>query len=57
MPPANVHPFVTEFRPEQLMLITNASHAGRENDVIRDSYRHTIRHPLCAKDPPDYDEG
>ena len=57
LPPKNIQPFVTEFRPEQLMLITNASHIGKESEVIRNAHRHTIRHPLCAKDPPDYDEG
>jgi hypothetical protein len=57
MPPAKVQPFVLDFKPELLMLLHNARRMGREQELIERYYRQTIRHPLCAPEPPDYDEG
>jgi len=57
MPPGGVEPFVLEFKPELLMLLHSACRMGREQELIERYYRQTIRHPLCAPEPPDYDEG
>lgn len=57
MPPRSITPFVLEFKPELLMMLSKAIHAGREQELIEGYYRQTILHPLCAPEPPDYDEG
>jgi len=57
MPPVKVHPFVLEFKPELLMLLHKAISLGKEKEVIEQYYKQTIRHPLCAPPPPEYDEG
>jgi hypothetical protein len=57
MPPSEVHPFTLEFKPELLMLLSKAKQMGREQELIERYYRQTIRHPLYAPEPPDYDEG
>jgi len=56
-PPANVSPFNLEFKPEELMAISNAVRLGREQELIERYYKQTIRSPLCAPDAPYYDEG
>jgi len=57
LPPKTVNPFTLEFKPEFLMLLNKAIRLGREQEVIERYYRQTISHPLCAPEPPDYDEG
>lgn len=57
MPPKRINPFTLEFKPELLMMLNRAKLAGREQELIERYYRQTILHPLCAPEPPDYDEG
>tara|TARA_R100001594_G_scaffold150532_1_gene212202 strand:+ start:9758 stop:10429 length:672 start_codon:yes stop_codon:yes gene_type:complete len=56
-PPKNLHPFDTEFNAEKLMRICKARTVNREQEIITESYKATIAHPLHVKDAPDYDEG
>lgn len=57
MPPKRITPFVLEFKPELLMLLSNAVRVGREHELIEGYYRQTILHPSFVPEPPDYDEG
>ena len=39
------------------MRICKARTVNREQEIIQESYKATIAHPLHVKDAPDYDEG
>ncbi len=56
-PPKNLHPFDINFNAEKLMRICKARTVNREQEIIQESYKATIAHPLHVKDAPDYDEG
>lgn len=57
MPPQNIYPFTLDFKPELLMLLHKAKLLGKQQEVIEQYYKQTIRHPSFAPEPPDYDEG
>tara|TARA_R100001440_G_scaffold25969_2_gene42245 strand:+ start:533 stop:1204 length:672 start_codon:yes stop_codon:yes gene_type:complete len=56
-PPSKVIPFHIDFDAQKLMRISKARILNRDQEVIKDSYKATIAHPLNVQVAPDYDEG